>query len=112
MARVAALISTFFGIQSGLVMSSVYFCGYEEQKQKWLPKFSSMEMIGAFGLTEPKVGSAVAGGLTTKARKEGDHWVLNGKKKWIGNGNFSDTTVITCLGVYMVINDRLKRRNR
>ena len=94
MARVDASISTFFGIQSGLVMSSVYFCGSEKQKKKWLPKLRTMELIGAFGLTEPKVGSAVAGGLTTKARKEGDHWVLNGKKKWIGNGTFSDITII------------------
>ncbi len=94
MARVDASISTFFGVQSGLVMGSIYFCGSEEQKQKWLPKLRTMELIGAFGLTEPKVGSAVAGGLTTKARKEGDHWVLNGEKKWIGNGTFSDITII------------------
>ena len=94
MSRVDASISTFFGVQSGLVMGSIYFCGSEEQKQKWLPKLRTMEKIGAFGLTEPKVGSAVAGGLTTKARKEGDHWVLNGQKKWIGNGTFSDITII------------------
>lgn len=94
MSRVDASISTFFGVQSGLVMGSVYFCGSEKQKKKWLPKLRTMEKIGAFGLTEPKVGSAVAGGLTTKARKEGDHWILNGQKKWIGNGTFSDITII------------------
>ncbi len=94
MARVDTSISTFFGVQSGLVMGSIYLCGSEEQKKYWLPKLRTMEMIGAFGLTEPNVGSAVAGGLTTTARREGDHWVLNGQKKWIGNATFSDITII------------------
>ena len=94
MARVDPSFSTFFGVQSGLAMGSIYECGSEEQKQKWLPSMQKMETIGAFGLTEPKVGSAVAGGLTTKARREGDTWILNGQKKWIGNATFSDITII------------------
>jgi len=94
MARVDTSISTFFGVQSGLAMGSIYFCGSEEQKQEWLPKMHKMEVIGAFGLTEPEVGSAVAGGLTTTCKKEGDEWVINGQKKWIGNATFSDITVI------------------
>lgn len=94
MARVDTSISTFFGVQSGLAMGSIFHCGSEEQKAKWLPKMQKMELIGAFGLTEPKVGSAVAGGLTTKARRMGGHWVLNGQKKWIGNATFSDITII------------------
>src|SRR5262245_27186169 len=53
-----------------------------------------LETIGAFGLTEPEVGSAASGGLTTTARRDGDHWVLNGQKKWIGNATFADVTVI------------------
>src|ERR687886_56810 len=53
-----------------------------------------MGMLGAFGLTEPEVGSGAAGGLTTTARREGDSWVLNGQKKWIGNATFADLTVI------------------
>lgn len=94
MARVDTSISTFFGVQSGLAMGSIYHCGSDEQQEKWLPPMQKMEIIGAFGLTEPDVGSAVAGGLTTKARREGDTWILNGQKKWIGNATFSDITII------------------
>lgn len=94
MARVDASISTFFGVHSGLAMGSIYLCGSEEQKQHWLPPMQRMEIIGAFGLTEPEVGSAVAGGLTTTCKREGDRWILNGQKKWIGNATFSDITII------------------
>jgi len=94
LARVDVSISTFFGVHSGLAMGSIYLCGSEEQKQEWLPKMQKMEVIGAFGLTEPEVGSGVAGGLGTTCRKEGDGWVLNGQKKWIGNATFSDITII------------------
>lgn len=94
MARVDASISTFFGVHSGLAMGSIYLCGSEEQKQRWLPPMQRMEIIGAFGLTEPEVGSAVAGGLTTTCKREGDRWILNGQKKWIGNATFSDITII------------------
>jgi glutaryl-CoA dehydrogenase len=94
MARVDCSVSTFFGVQSGLAMGSIYYCGSEEQKQKWLPGMQRMELIGAFGLTEPEVGSGVAGGLTCTCKREGDTWVLNGQKKWIGNATFSDITII------------------
>lgn len=94
LARVDVSISTFFGVHSGLAMGSIYLCGSEEQKQEWLPRMQRMELIGAFGLTEPDVGSAVAGGMGTTCRKEGDDWVLNGQKKWIGNATFSDVTII------------------
>ncbi|WP_425636331.1 acyl-CoA dehydrogenase family protein [Algoriphagus yeomjeoni] len=94
MARIDTSISTFFGVQSGLAMGSIYLCGSEEQKQEWLPSMQNLEKIGAFGLTEPEVGSGVAGGLTTTCKREGDAWVLNGQKKWIGNATFSDMTVI------------------
>ena len=94
MARIDVSISTFFGVHSGLAMGSIYLCGSEAQKQKWLPPMQKMEIIGAFGLTEPEVGSAVAGGLTVTAKKEGDEWILNGQKKWIGNATFSDITII------------------
>jgi hypothetical protein len=66
----------------------------EEQKQRWLPEMARMEKIGAFGLTEPDVGSGVAGGLTTTARRDGDEWVLDGQKKWIGNATFADYVII------------------
>ncbi|MGJ8665561.1 MAG: acyl-CoA dehydrogenase family protein [Patiriisocius sp.] len=94
LARIDVSISTFFGVHSGLAMGSIYLCGSEEQKQEWLPKMQRMELIGAFGLTEPNVGSAVAGGMETTCYKEGDEWVLNGQKKWIGNATFSDVTII------------------
>jgi glutaryl-CoA dehydrogenase len=91
---VDASIATFYGVHSGLAMGSIYLCGSEEQKQRWLPSMQRLEKIGAFGLTEPEVGSGAAGGLTTTARREGDGWVLNGQKKWIGNATFADVTVI------------------
>jgi glutaryl-CoA dehydrogenase len=94
MARVDSSIATFFGVQSGLAMGSIYLCGSEEQKQEWLPVMHEMKAIGAFGLTEPEVGSGAAGGLTTTAKKTADGWVLNGQKKWIGNATFADVTVI------------------
>ena len=94
LARVDSSIATFFGVHGGLAMGSIYLCGSEEQKQHWLPRMARMEKIGAFGLTEPEVGSGVAGGLTTTARRDGDGWILNGQKKWIGNATFADVTVI------------------
>lgn len=94
MARVDASFATFFGVQSGLVMGSVYLLGSEEQKQEWLPELASFRKIGAFGLTEPEVGSAVAGGLTMKAKRNGTSWILNGQKKWIGNATFADVIIV------------------
>jgi len=92
--RVDPSIATFLGVQSGLAMGSIYMCGSEEQKNEWLPAMQQLKKIGAFGLTEPLVGSATAGGLTTTCRREGDTWILNGQKKWIGNSTFSDITII------------------
>jgi len=94
LARVDSSFATFRGVHSGLAMGSIYLCGSEEQKQRWLPPMARLEKIGAFGLTEPEVGSGTARGLTTTARRDGDTWVLNGQKKWIGNATFSDVTVI------------------
>ena len=94
MARVDTSISTFFGVQSGLAMGSIYLLGSEAQKQEWLPSMQQFKTIGAFGLTEPEVGSGAAGGLTTTAKRQGSKWILNGQKKWIGNATFSDITVI------------------
>lgn len=94
MGRVDASIATFFGVHSGLAMGSIYICGSEEQKQEWLPKMHKMQAVGAFGLTEPEVGSGAAGGLTTTAKRTADGWVLNGQKKWIGNATFADVVVI------------------
>jgi len=94
LARVDSSIGTFFGVHSGLAMGSIYLCGSEEQKERWLPAMARMEKIGAFGLTEPDVGSGAAGGLTTTARRDGGDWVVDGQKKWIGNATFADYVII------------------
>jgi glutaryl-CoA dehydrogenase len=93
-ARVDASMATFLGVHSGLAMGSIYLCGSQEQKQRWLPQMARMEKIGAFGLTEPDVGSGAARGLMTTARRDGDEWVLHGQKKWIGNATFADYVII------------------
>jgi glutaryl-CoA dehydrogenase len=93
-ARIDVSTSTFFGVQSGLAMGSIYLCGSEEQKKEYLPRMRRFELLGAFGLTEPNVGSGAAGGLETTCRRDGDAWILNGKKKWIGNATFSDFTIV------------------
>jgi glutaryl-CoA dehydrogenase len=94
MARFDASFSTFFGVHNSLAMGSIYLGGSEEQKEKWLPPMARFEKIGCFGLTEPLVGSGASGGLTTTAKRDGDTWLLNGQKKWIGNSPFCDVSVI------------------
>jgi glutaryl-CoA dehydrogenase len=94
LARVDSSIATFWGVHTGLSAGSIYLCGDEAQKARWLPPMMRWEKIGSFGLTEPLVGSATSGGMTTSCRREGDTWILNGQKKWIGNSTFSDINVI------------------
>jgi glutaryl-CoA dehydrogenase len=94
MARIDASVATFFGVHSGLAMGSIYLDGSEEQKQKWLPPLARFEKIGCFGLTEPLVGSGAGGGLLTTAKREGDTWILNGEKRWIGNAPWCDLSII------------------
>jgi glutaryl-CoA dehydrogenase len=93
-ARTDTSMATFWGVHTGLAMGSINLNGTEEQKQKWLPPMARMEKIGCFGLTEPLVGSGTAGGLTTTAKREGDTWVLNGQKRWIGNATWCDISII------------------
>ncbi|MEO8850147.1 MAG: acyl-CoA dehydrogenase family protein [Allobranchiibius sp.] len=92
--RVDPSIATFMGVHGGLAMGSIDLCGSQEQRERWLPAMARMELIGAFGLTEPDVGSAISNGLATSARRDGDDWILNGEKKWIGNAAFADLVVI------------------
>ena len=94
LARTDASFCTFFGVHSGLAMGSIYLDGSEEQKQKWLPPMARLEKVGCFGLTEPLVGSGTSGGLTTTAKREGDTWILNGQKRWIGNAPWCDLSII------------------
>ncbi|MHC1558648.1 acyl-CoA dehydrogenase family protein [Actinomycetospora sp. C-140] len=93
-ARVDPSVNSFFGIHTGLAMGSIWAGGTAEQRQRWLPSMARMETIGAFGLTEPHGGSDVAGGMETTARRDGDHWVLDGDKRWIGNATFADVVII------------------
>lgn len=94
MSRFDSSIATFFGVHNGLAMGSIYLGGSEEQKQKWLPPMARWETIGCFGLTEPLVGSGASGGLTTTAKREGNTWIINGQKKWIGNSPWCDISII------------------
>jgi glutaryl-CoA dehydrogenase len=94
LAHVDASIATFFGVHAGLAMGSIAALGSEEQRQRWLPPMSRFEQIGAFALTETHGGSDVSGGLETTARRDGDSWVLNGSKRWIGNATFADLVVV------------------
>jgi len=94
MSRVDPSFGTFFGVHAGLAFASIFHCGSPEQRDRWLPAMADLTAIGAFALTEPDHGSDIAGGLATTARRDGDHWVLNGKKRWIGNGTFADLVVV------------------
>ncbi|HUN95402.1 MAG TPA: acyl-CoA dehydrogenase family protein [Bradyrhizobium sp.] len=94
LARTDPSFATFVCVHTGLAMGSIYIDGSEEQKQKWLPPMARFVKIGCFGLTEPLVGSGASGGLTTTAKREGDTWILNGEKRWIGNAPWCDVSII------------------
>ena len=86
-------LRSFASVQSSLVMYPIHAFGSEEQKQKWLPPLARAEAIGCFGLTEPHGGSDPSN-MKTTAKKDGDHWILNGSKMWITNGNVADIAVV------------------
>ena len=86
-------LGTFLGVQAGLAMRSIALLGSEEQKQRWLAPMARLEKIGAFALTEPDHGSDSAG-LETTARREGEEYVIDGEKRWIGNGTIADVIVV------------------
>ena len=85
--------STAFGVHSGLAMTSIWVAGSEEQKRYWLPKMAKLEKLGAFGLTEPFFGSDAAH-IQTTATRDGDSYVINGAKRWIGLGHLADVIVV------------------
>jgi glutaryl-CoA dehydrogenase len=86
-------LGTFLGVQAGLAMQSIAQLGSQAQKQRWLPAMARLDKLGAFALTEPLHGSdSVA--LESSARRNGDEWVINGAKKWIGNGTLADVVVV------------------
>ena len=86
-------LRSFVSVQSALVMYPIYTFGSDEQKNTWLPALASGQKIGCFGLTEPGFGSN-PGGITTRARKSGGEYVLNGEKMWITSGTIADVAVI------------------
>lgn len=86
-------VRSFASVQSALVMYPIFEFGSEDQKDYWLPKLATAEVIGCYGLTEPDHGSD-PGGLTTRAVQDGDDWVINGTKMWITNGSLADIAII------------------
>lgn len=86
-------LRTFVSVQGSLAMSAIYKHGSEEQKQEWLPQLAAGEAIGCFGLTEPTAGSDPSS-MKTYARRDGDDWVINGSKRWIGLANVAKVAVI------------------
>jgi glutaryl-CoA dehydrogenase len=86
-------LGTFLGVQAGLAMKSIAMLGSEDQKERWLPALANLEAIGAFALTEPEHGSDSVS-LETTARRDGDNWILDGRKRWIGNGSIADVVVV------------------
>src|SRR5246127_617647 len=86
-------LGTFLGVQAGLAMQSIAMLGSVPQKQRWLPALARCEKIGAFALTEPMHGSDSVS-LETSATRDGDEWVLNGAKRWIGNGTIAHVAVV------------------
>ncbi|HLE83229.1 MAG TPA: acyl-CoA dehydrogenase family protein [Thermoanaerobaculia bacterium] len=86
-------LRSFVSVQSALVMYPIYTFGSKEQRDRWIPPLASGEAIGCFGLTEPDFGSN-PGGMRTRARRDGDSWVLDGSKQWITSGTLADVAVV------------------
>lgn len=86
-------LRSFASVQGGLVMYPILKYGSDEQKEQWLHKLARGEAIGCFGLTEPEFGSN-PGGMITKAKRDGDGWIINGSKMWITNGSIADIAIV------------------
>ena len=86
-------VRSLVSVQGSLAMYAIWRWGTEDQKQEWLPRMAAGEAIGCFGLTEPDHGSD-PGSMRTRARRDGDDWVLDGRKMWITNGSVADVAVV------------------
>jgi glutaryl-CoA dehydrogenase len=93
LARADGSFCTVFGVHSGLAMGTIAMLGSDEQKRRWLPPMARMTKLGAFGLTEPEHGSDVVA-LETRARRDGDSWIIDGRKRWIGLGDRADIVIV------------------
>ncbi|GAA0976500.1 Acyl-CoA dehydrogenase [Nocardioides aquaticus] len=91
--RADSALRGIVSVSSGLVGKSILFHGTEEQKQEWLPQLATASKLGCFGLTEPDTGSD-AGNLTSRAKRDGDDWVINGQKLYITNGTWADVALV------------------
>lgn len=87
-------MNTFIGVHIGLGHNTFLFGGSEEQVNYYVPKLQSHELMTCFALTEPEHGSDVAGGLATTAKFDGENWVINGEKRWIGGGAVADVVPV------------------
>jgi glutaryl-CoA dehydrogenase len=92
-ARADGSIGTFFGVHSNLAMQAIDMLGSDEQRDRWLEPMARLDAIGAFALTEPEHGSDAVM-LETSARRDGDDWILDGRKRWIGNGSIADVVLV------------------
>ena len=86
-------VRSLVSVQGSLAMFAIWKWGSEEQKQQWLPRMAAGDAVGCFGLTEPDSGSDPSS-MRTRARRDGDDWVLNGAKMWITNGSIADVAVV------------------
>jgi glutaryl-CoA dehydrogenase len=86
-------LRTFVSVQGSLAMSAIYKHGSEDQKNQWLPRMAAGDVVGCFGLTEPTAGSD-PGSMKTFARREGEDWVINGSKRWIGLASIAQIAII------------------
>lgn len=94
LARTDASIATFYTAQAGLFRTAIRVGASEEQQREWMPKVIDFSLKGVFSLTEPEHGSDIAGGLATTARRDGDDWILDGEKRWIGGAFTADVLAV------------------
>lgn len=94
LSRVDLSVSTFLGVHSELFTAAVRDLGTDEQRARLMPSLTSLAAVGAFALTEPDHGSDISRGMRTTATRHGEHWVLDGSKRWIGNATFADHVLV------------------
>jgi glutaryl-CoA dehydrogenase len=94
LARTDASLATWYTAQAGLFRTAIRVGASEEQQREWMPKVIDFSLKGVFSLTEPESGSDIAGGLSTAARRDGDSWIIDGSKRWIGGAAAADVLAV------------------